>query len=165
MSNLGGNDPTGIFRYGEGTVVGNGAGTVRFSDLLNRLSTSITNLLGSAWVTYVPTWSLLTVGNGQVVAKYKRVGSTVHVTVALIFGSTTTVQGSFMPSLPFPQVGGSVGSAWAFDSSATSWEPGVVHTGIYYLFNRGAAARPSPSSPFVWAVNDQVHMSATYETF
>jgi hypothetical protein len=58
------------------------------------------NLAGLAWQTFSPTWTNLSVGNGTVIARYAQIGKTTFFTIALLFGSTTSISGSVSASLP-----------------------------------------------------------------
>jgi hypothetical protein len=58
----------------------------------------------TAWTTFTPTWTNLTVGNATVVFKYKQIGKTVFVRGTFIFGSTSSISGVIKFSLPFDAV-------------------------------------------------------------
>jgi hypothetical protein len=51
-------------------------------------------------VSYTPTWTNLTVGNGTVTARYTQVGKFVYVVVKVIFGSTTSISGTVTFTAP-----------------------------------------------------------------
>jgi len=55
---------------------------------------------GGAWDTWTPSWTNLTVGNGTVVAYYKKVGRTVYFRLTLTWGNTTSISGQVTVSLP-----------------------------------------------------------------
>jgi hypothetical protein len=55
---------------------------------------------GGAWDTWTSTLTNLTIGNGTVSAKYKKVGRTVDFTLSINAGTTTSITGSFSFSLP-----------------------------------------------------------------
>jgi hypothetical protein len=54
----------------------------------------------SAWISYTPTFSSFTLGNGTVVARYNIVGKTMFIRFALTLGSTSSVTGGIGFSLP-----------------------------------------------------------------
>lgn len=94
---------------------------------------TIANLLGLlrsggtpwAWVSWSPTWTNVTVGNGTVSAAYGRVGNVVNARLRLTFGSTTTVAGSVFFSTPTTMV--------AYPSTSSSYPVGTFH----YFLNAG----------------------------
>ena len=76
------------FELADGTVVVDGLGD------------------GSAWKTWTPVWTANTtnptLGNGSLTGSYWKVGKTVHVTISLQIGSTTTLgSGAMFFTLPF----------------------------------------------------------------
>lgn len=113
------------------------------------------------WTTYVPAWTLLTLGNGSVAARYSRTGKTFYATIKLTFGSTTTVTGVFYPSMPvaFAAAGILSGVVWAFDASATLWATGALLAGNYLLLPQRATA----TTPWTWAVGDTLIINITGE--
>lgn len=55
---------------------------------------------GTAWASWTPTWTNITVGNGTLVAKYGQFGKLVFFRLHLTFGSTTAVSGNSAFSPP-----------------------------------------------------------------
>jgi hypothetical protein len=56
---------------------------------------------GGTWTSFTPTWTNLTVGNGTYSsAAYLLDGKLAHVSVALVFGSTTSISGSVSITVP-----------------------------------------------------------------
>lgn len=55
----------------------------------------------AAWTAYTPVNTNLTLGNGTVVARYKRIGKTVHFRVAYTGGTTSSAAGGLSIGLPF----------------------------------------------------------------
>jgi len=53
-----------------------------------------------AWVTWSPTWTNLTVGNGVVTARYRQIGKTTQAVASITFGSTTSISGAVTISFP-----------------------------------------------------------------
>ncbi len=80
-----------------------------------------TVMLGGTWQTYTPTFSGMTLGNGTTQAKYSVVGKTVHVTLTIFAGSTTTYSGTIAISLPRAT------ASWY--STSTVLGSGAVHNG------------------------------------
>jgi hypothetical protein len=116
------------------------------------------------WITYTPTWTGLTVGNGSNVGRYIKIGKTVHVFVVLGFGSTTSVSGIFRASLPIaPPVGSTapIGTGWAFDNSSITWNNLTFTNGNYFISASGS--RYNATHPWTWGSGDSVRFSITYE--
>ncbi len=139
------------------------------------------NIAGAAWVSWSPTWTNLSVGDGTAVYAYVQVGKTVHFRIKLIFGSLTSVSGSVDFTLPvnsiaaYAGVGESaeIGLAKYLDSGTATYT-GVVQlhltaskatllalgTAGSYLNNLAL----NSTAPFTWAVNDEIHITGTYES-
>ena len=138
--------------------------------------------VGAAWVNYTPVWSATTsppsVGNGSLVGRWTKIGSTVHVRINLIFGSTTNIgSGVYDFSLPetaaaaaggVASAGGPiwVGSAYALDAG-TADRAGVTRIMSSATTMRvGTEVGGQPwghNFPLTWAVNDIISLCATYE--
>jgi hypothetical protein len=79
------------------------------SDPLGDIGQAIRNLVDdieAGWTAYTATWTASTtnpvIGNGTIVARYKRVGKTVLFRVTITMGSTTTYgAGQYSIGLPF----------------------------------------------------------------
>ena len=54
----------------------------------------------TAWSTWVPVWTNLTVGNGVVVARYLRLGNLLFYVVRVTLGSTSSINGDVSCTLP-----------------------------------------------------------------
>ena len=48
----------------------------------------------SAWATWTPTWTNITIGNAVVTGRYTQIGKTVHASLDVTFGTTSTTNGS-----------------------------------------------------------------------
>lgn len=125
----------------------------------------------SAWTDYSSsfTWTGFTTnpvkGNAVIIARYRRVGKTVDVRVAITAGSTTTFgSGEWGIGLPFPSLDvANVGAAMLFDSSAGAKYAAVAFLQSAASIFYGTTPVGGPSAPFAWAVGDILIMSATYE--
>jgi hypothetical protein len=53
-----------------------------------------------AWISYTPTTSNLTLGNGTITAKYNVVGKTIFLAIRFVLGSTSAISGSPTFTLP-----------------------------------------------------------------
>ena len=134
----------------------------------------------AAWASYTPTWTNLTIGNGTVVAKWIKIGKTVHVRISLVFGSTTSITAS-LPTFTLPVTAASypniqpitsLGLGRFYDQSAdvtyeTIIVAGDVSTGRFqhYVVSGSTitTAAPSATAPFTWTTSDQMAAQFTYE--
>jgi hypothetical protein len=127
------------------------------------------------WVSYTLQTQNITLGNGTLVGKYRRVGDSVEVQLSLRWGSTTSFSGS--PSFRIPSefntdsskiaaTDVAIGYGWAID----------VSTQVRYVItcfispNNNNFVVPQPngvtspitqSVPFVWAVGDYLDLNFT----
>lgn len=136
-----------------------------------------------AWTTFTPTWtgssSNPAIGDGTLLGYYRQIGKTVHCTVILKAGSTTTYgSGTFRFAAPVAARNVSnliwVGSCWLLDSGTIN-QTGVVFIGssdidaafsasYFVLLNDGATGGfVGQTVPFTWAVNDKLIFTITYE--
>lgn len=142
--------------------------------------------LVSAWASYTPAWTASTtnptLGNGTLVGRYKQIGKTVHFTLKLTVGSTTTVgSGLYSWSLPVAASGSLVDTqcpAYFFDTSAAATAQhylgmGLIQAGGTTVVRTrvvgGNVANVSIDNlahnyPFAPATSDQVVISGTYES-
>jgi hypothetical protein len=126
-----------------------------------------------AWISYTPTWTNFTVGNGVVSAKYCQVGKLVTVSVAVLFGSTTAITGGFVQlSGPITGVQNArpVGRLYMQDfgvaeylglvkqdaASVFALCPEVVSTTYTNIGNLNS------TTPFTWATNDFFELYFSY---
>ena len=130
------------------------------------------------WTTWSPTWTNVTVGNGTVNARYSQMGKTVFVQIQLIFGSTTSITGNAIFTLPVTASTAALQTSenaqgWAvlrdatvgnyygwvnFRSSTTAaFEVGT--TNATYLVKSDTSA----TSPFTWTTSDQMIADFFYE--
>lgn len=69
----------------------------------NHLATGLSSTTW-AWASWTPTWTNLTIGNGTNDAKYIQIGKTVIWRLVFDFGSTTSISGNPIFSLPVTSV-------------------------------------------------------------
>jgi hypothetical protein len=128
----------------------------------------------TAWTSFTPTLSGVTLGNGTTNAKYKQIGKTVFGHVAFKLGSTSSITGTIKTTFPV--------------APATIFTGGVDYTGMflddsfgYYLafpvlesplisfFACTAGGtyvsytNTSSTVPFTWTTNDVFYVTFTYE--
>lgn len=135
-----------------------------------------------AWQTWVPTWTNLTVGNGVVVARYTRIGKTVHFNLSFTFGTTSVIGSS--PTVTLPTTvssnytadsinGAYIGQINYLDAN-TSIYSGAARlntTSTVALVVLGAAstyvnqpANVSATVPHTWGTSDAIFYTGTYES-
>jgi hypothetical protein len=132
-----------------------------------------TNFLN--FITWTPTYSGLTVGNGTVMARYAQVGKLVHAEFSFQMGSTSTM-GSLQVSLPIApknleavQVPGAVCTLLDYNVaiySATAVYNPANKIEIYAVTTGGTFASIqsiSSTTPFTWGTSDTVSFNITYE--
>lgn len=119
-----------------------------------------------SWISYTPTWTNLTLGNGTVAAAYRIEGKKLNLRITLTFGSTTTIPvpgSAFFPSLP----SGAVPTSYApmlgtgFDTSATDWRQLSFVPGAYIL--TPTAGRCNATVPWTWAAGDTITIGGETE--
>jgi hypothetical protein len=140
-------------------------------DLAN-LADSATGI-ESAWTAYTPTITNLTLGNGVLVARYKKIGKTVFVEARVVFGSTTSISGSpifYLPSNQNLPLNGRA-NVVILDSGANYFKgmSADVSTNNFYIYAELASgsyvsyASISSTVPMTWATNDTISISFFYE--
>jgi hypothetical protein len=78
-------------------------------------STTSTGLkYGGEWISYTPTLGNITIGNGTVTARYRRVGDQVDVYAFLQLGSTTSFTNYINVGLPFEAAAGAAQTFYPF---------------------------------------------------
>lgn len=156
-------------------TVSNGASSITNANIRD-VRAYANSLQELPYITYTPTWTNLTVGNGTVTARYTRVGKTVIGNVCLVFGSTTSITGAF-PTLTLPvtsattPLAGMANSDY-LDNGTTryfGWGPitsAVSSIACAVIGTAGANAIESGVSstvPFTWTTNDRINISFRYE--
>jgi hypothetical protein len=126
-----------------------------------------------AWVSFTPTFTGITLGNGTVSAKYSKVGRTVHLSLFLTLGSTSSITGWMGFSLPLSPDSNTVPSgSVTFGDAGTLQYPGFLQRGGSTIYANAigttgtyaAQAFTGSSVPFTWGTNDVFQVAFTYET-
>jgi hypothetical protein len=133
------------------------------------------------WTAYTPTWTAVTVnpaiGNGTLTGHYVQFGKTVHYTIQLTAGGTTTFgtgnwQFTFPVTAKVLTAECPVGTTYTADASIGTSFAGsnlyVTNTTLQptSLVTTGAAASfaaINSTNPFTWAITDKLLLSGTYE--
>ncbi len=133
------------------------------------------------WQDYTPTYTNITVGNGTVVARYIQIGTLVQVQYSLVFGSTTSVDGTgVLLSLPVTSAGTSdgyisqttpIGVATLRDDGGQKWS-GLVYwqsttaariTAQFITTTRPRQSDMSATVPHTWTTSDSITCTFQYE--
>ncbi len=127
---------------------------------------------GGAWTTWTPTLSNITLGNGQLDARYQQVGKTVTLYFGFTMGSTSSMGSDPQFSLPVNalysanwMIGGKIerngvgdfqGCGIIFDNRCYMR---VLNTAGTY----GSVVNVTSTIPMTWAINDRLTWTFTYE--
>lgn len=133
----------------------------------------------SAWTSWTPSWTNLTLDNGTVVAKYAQIGKTVICRLSLVFGSGTSVSGLIEFTLPVTRAANAgtagltpMGGADFYDSSITTTFRGGIGNfsttkGHFYASTVSGsnviASATSATVPFTWTTSDEIATQFVYE--
>lgn len=173
-------DTNGVWIYGEDDPAS------PFSDLLNLGMDSASDAIGTlrsrvtaiegqqtaeraAWIAYTPTLANITLGNGTVTARYKRVGSVIHAMGVITLGTTTSM-GNVVIGTPTTMAGlvsdrVPLGTAMYTDASAGLFLAGPVRpwSASSVVCHVPAGQIVAPTLPFTWASTDTLGWHFTYE--
>ena len=122
---------------------------------------------------YTPTFTALTLGNGTLTADFYRVQNVVTVTVAVEFGSTTSISGDVVVTLPIARAsaqGLRIATVQLNDpgiqnfAGALFFQTGVLtNVNVRQLGTNSVIAGLTATTPFTWATGDVLQFSAQYE--
>lgn len=131
---------------------------------------------GTAWTSYVPTWTNLTVTSSTVVAGYQQLGKTVRFRIKLTLAGGNAPTGSVSVSLPITSIASlGVGMPIAvctYEDSGINYFTGVgqwATTTTITLFAHGAggsyatANNVNATVPFTFANADAMYIQGFYE--
>lgn len=128
------------------------------------------------WVSFTPSFSGFTLGNGTVVARYTQIGQTVHFFCRVTLGSTSSVSGTIGMTLPIAksatmehptgqcsieQTGTRFPSIAMMSSSLGSNQVGM----LIYVTNTSFLETnlSSATYPWTWTTNHKFAFQGTYE--
>lgn len=133
-------------------------------------STQATGLkYGGEWVTYTPTLTNLTLGNGTLDARYRRVGQNIDVYIFLQLGSTSSITGYVGITLPFGGISGAGNTSYPnieFVDSGVAKYIGQAFTNgactLFELYPQDASSTylklnslpMNATIPFTWGTSD-----------
>ena len=137
-----------------------------------------TGKLGGAWTAYTPTLTNITIGNGSFTAHYSQVGKTVFVRIRVIFGSTTSITGTFptftLPATSRASTGATGLMSYLFNDFGIANYYGSapisqgVNAAAFTAINSGGSYASeigvSSAIPFTWGTGDSIQGVGYYET-
>lgn len=135
------------------------------------------DLVTASWTVFTPTWvasaGAPAIGNGTLTGRYLQVGNTVHYTLQLTWGSTTTggtATNGWLIGLPIiPTVNTNPGisfSGTCIDASASArYVVGVQLDNANRVapFVSGGSVAVGLNNPFAWATGDILRITGTYD--
>jgi hypothetical protein len=124
------------------------------------------------WISWTPTLSNITLGNGTLVARYQQIGKTVNFYFVFQLGSTSAITGAAGFSLPFVN---RQNDLWL--TGCTLQDQGVgAYTGAGILFDGYLYFRAEPANatyvfytpisstvPFTWGNTDFMTINGSYQ--
>lgn len=128
----------------------------------------------TAWSTWTPTLTNLTLGNGTQVAKYAQIGKTVDFLWSLTLGSTSAVGST--PSFTLPVAASTDYPAYPplfgmlTDASTSSRAPAVVNLSstttiiVQYFSSLNTVANIGSTVPWTWTTSDVLTVGGRYYT-
>ena len=142
-----------------------------------RLQFSLTNAfssLGATAISFTPTFTNYTRGNGTSSAYYMRVNKLVYVYIREVLGSTSSVTGSIDINLPITATryeaiettlcridDSGTNTFWGVTTGATTTTASLLAQGV--TFSYSAIAFTSATVPMTWATNDSFAVAFVYE--
>ena len=127
----------------------------------------------SAWTTYTPTFTNLTVGNSTVAARYKQIGKIVFVSMRFTRGSTGSIGSTPTMSLPVnndSDIGLMIGTPYYEDTGTQGFVGYLLLGGNIVYFGQQNVSGTYPTTayisatvPFTWTTNDNITVQFYYE--
>lgn len=146
------------------------AGTLVSTDTIIQAFNKIAGLIDNdAWVSFTPSITGITLGNGTITGRYKKIGKTCHVSVVIVLGSTSVVTTSPSISLPFTAQSDNTTAFNGFNvyyrkSTGITYMGRCVNTVFCTLnLSTGQWADLTSTTPFTWGVGDKIYLGGTYE--
>jgi len=127
-------------------------------------STAATGMVwdNSAWTSYTPATSNLTIGNGTLTGFFKQIGKTTFFRASFILGSTSAISNDAAIGGPAAAASGAgLGSAYFVDVSTSNQYVGWYAGGVpRYQSTFGTL---TATNPFTWATGDSIVIWGSYE--
>lgn len=140
----------------------------RLSDRDRQLEDFLSEL--GQWEEWTPTWTNFTPGSATIVAKYTKIGRTVHFRLVVTLSGSTMGSGPLftLPARSALAVEAVIGTGQAKDAGVANWPLAVWHFSttqaqiVYWNGSSNAAALTS-TAPFTWTNTDVFSVEGTYE--
>lgn len=158
------------------TVAGGFAGLNNTQTLTNKTLSNGTKVgaattdLSAAWAAWTPTVTNWTVGNGTLTGRYMQIGKTVHFSLVLTLGSTSTMSSAPLFSFPvtprnqeFMPVGQCSMRDASFGTHSGAGGVFISTSGTTMFCRTDDGGNVSPTAPLTWATGDSLMISGTYE--
>jgi hypothetical protein len=140
---------------------------------LNNVETGVAQVY-SAWATYTPTVTGITLGNGTVLGRYRLVGKTVNGIIEFTWGTTSSMVGfptfTLAPvNAPLNATGGRPAKVVFFNAGNNYFIGGCVLTSSAVAVagipanTTGALTALTATTPFTWHAGDKVIIDFMYE--
>ena len=138
---------------------------------------AIGNTVIGTYISYTPTLTNLTIGNGTLTSSYCRVNNLIHFQGKILFGSTTSVTGSVQVTVPISisttqsSQGTALGTNTFYDSSVGTWFLGIASANVAARFypsiqytNASYAqfGNMNATTPMTWATGDYYTWNLIY---
>lgn len=129
----------------------------------------------TAWSSWTPTWTNISIGNAVVTGRYKQIGKYVAYSLVVQWGTGTSQSGSALFTIPVTAVaaigsGSNIGTAKLFDGTngfiGTVIQNNTVQAIIRWYNTQGTGlkeANISATSPSTWSTTTEWHMRGFYE--
>lgn len=128
----------------------------------------------NGWESWTPTLTNLTLGNGTVTAKFRRVGTTIEFRFRFSLGSTSAVGTDPRFSLPvtahadyvadmYSYGDGILNDATSAEYRAHGWVFSTTACHIVYFDTNNVAQFIAATAPFTWATSDSMSVVGSYE--
>jgi len=126
----------------------------------------------TAWTSWTPSWTGITIGNASVTARYKQIGKTVFASIDVIFGTTTSVSGAAQyVSLPVTSVsristsimGSGVGLLSVFLDMAAWYDTTTRSALVFRTSSTAGTASSFSASTVSWANTHKLSLNLKYE--
>jgi hypothetical protein len=128
----------------------------------------------TAWASWTPTFTNLTLGNGTVVSKYKTIGKTIFFQVLVTLGTTSSmgtdpfmtlpVTGATAPSAQFEIAVGRIRDVGTTQYDMTVWMSSTTTITMKAVASGGAYTAITATAPHTWAATDQILFQGFYES-
>lgn len=128
-----------------------------------------------AWISYTPTLTNMTLGNGTMTAYYKQIGKLVEVYVSITFGSTTSISAN--PKIGYPVTArttgndqfvgtGSLSDAGIATYLITMGQEATTYCALYAIKSDGTYTTITSvlaTVPFTFGTGDAIRVAFKYE--